>query len=231
MKYTKGFNAKRNIAGTAFVSIIACCLLIIGGAAWFALSTYQKKDSTPDITNNEYSSSTPSYTESVPQTTKKEENVAQSIEKEPYTSQSIVSETTEKAIIFNMPVEGEIIKEFSTKQLQFSETFGDMRLHTGTDIACKAGTRVSACADGEVKLLEKSSEYGNILTINHGNGIVIKYSALDKITLNIGDKVNAGDIIGVSTGIPSECIEKEHIHIEVFKNEKAVPLSEIIDTE
>lgn len=231
MKYTKGFNTKRNIAGTAFVSIIACCLLIIGGAAWFALSTYQKKDTTPDITKNEYSSNSPSYTESEPQIPLKEESVAESVENEPYTSQSTVSEPKEKAVIFNMPVEGEIIKDFSSNQLQFSETFGDMRLHTGIDIACKAGTRVSACADGEVQLLEKSSEYGNILTINHGNGIIIKYSALDKITLDVGDKVTAGDIIGVSSTVPSECSEKEHIHIEIFKNEKAVPLSEIIDTE
>ena len=125
-----------------------------------------------------------------------------------------------------MPVGGEVIKDYSEKQLQSSATYGDMRIHTGIDIACEDGTSVSAAGDGKVTAFEESSSLGTTVTIDHGNGITTKYAALKNVKVKEGDKVTAGDIIGTVTTVPGECADQSHLHFEVFKNgHSAAPLS------
>ena len=129
---------------------------------------------------------------------------------------------------FMKPAEGEILKDFSDKNLQYSKTFGDMRLHNGIDIACKKGTAVSVCGDGVILTVEKSSLYGNVVTIDLGNGLSAKYCSLDNVKFKEGDQVKLGDILGNTTTIPAECDDKEHLHFEVYKNGTAVsPLKEL----
>ncbi len=129
---------------------------------------------------------------------------------------------------FTKPCEGEIIKDFSTEELQYSKTFGDMRLHSGIDIACKKGTSVSAAGNGKILTIEENSQYGNIVTLDLGNNMTAKYSSLDDIKVKEGDTVKAGDIIGVTATIPAECNDEDHLHFEVFKNGVAVaPFEEL----
>ena len=119
-----------------------------------------------------------------------------------------------------MPVVGEIIKNHSDTELQYSATYGDMRLHTGIDIACKNGTFVSSCAAGTVTDIIEDSVLGNCVVIDHGNSITVKYASLEDIKVKKGDKVNIGDIIGSVGTIPSECSDETHLHIEVTKDGK-----------
>ena len=51
---------------------------------------------------------------------------------------------------------------------------------------------------------------------------VIKYASIDNLKFKIGDAVKSGDIIGTVGSIPAECEDKEHIHIEVYKDSKPV---------
>lgn len=235
MKYSQGYSAKKRKMGTGFYMVIACCLLIIGASSWFALSNYAKEETTPELQNSsEYKDKISSYTESKPQENVSSvpstptEDVAENVSSEPYSSeQSIVAEES-KTKVFTMPVEGEIIKDFSDTQLQYSSTYSDMRLHLGIDIACENGTAVSACSDGKVLSVENTSYLGNTVLIDHNNGIVIKYASLENVKLKSGDKVSVGDIIGNIGTVPSECSDKSHLHIEVIKNEKNVPPLDVI---
>lgn len=235
LKYSQGFSTKKNKLGTGFYAVIACCLLIIGAAAWFALSNYTNDDTIPEIQNNsEYQDENSSYTENnkeeLTQSGPSEplEDVGEKVENEPYSSELTTSETKKEIKAFTIPVEGRIIKEYSDTQLQYSATYGDMRLHSGIDIACAKGTSVSACSDGTVVSIENSAELGNIIMIDHGDNIIIKYASLDNIKLKSGDKVEVGDIIGTIATIPSECKDENHLHIEVIKNEKTVSPLEIL---
>ena len=124
--------------------------------------------------------------------------------------------------VFSMPIHGEKIKGHSSDELQFSKTYGDMRLHTGIDFKVNKGTAVSACADGVVENIELNTTMGNVVTIDHKNGITIKYAGIENLTVDQGDSVKAGDIIGTVGTIPGECMDKEHLHFEVFKNEESV---------
>ena len=223
MKYSEYTSKPKFKGSAAFYIIIACCLLALGGASWFAASSISRR-------NND-SSSAPSQISEPPQSSIPDsqpepsstvsENVGKNVSDEPYSSaESTASKTESKPQkkVFTMPVQGDIIKKYSDKELQFSATSSDMRIHTGLDIACADGTSVSACGDGKVLSVEETAFLGNVVTIDHGDGITTKYAALKDIKVKAGAKVTAGDIIGAVTSVPGECADQSHLHLEVYKD-------------
>lgn len=222
MKYSEYTSKPKFKGSAAFYIIIACCLLALGGASWFAASSISRR-------NND--SGTPSEISEPPQSSPPEsiaepsgtvsEDVGKAVSDEPYSSAESTESKTEskpQKKVFTMPVQGDIIKKYSDKELQFSATYGDMRIHTGLDIACADGTAVSACGDGKVLAVEETAFLGTVVTVDHGEGITTKYAALKDIKVKAGDKVTAGDIIGSVTNIPGECADQSHLHLEAYKD-------------
>lgn len=88
--------------------------------------------------------------------------------------------------------------------------------HTGIDIRATTGSNVYATASGKVIKAGWNTAYGNMIIIDHGNGITSLYGHASKLVVKVGDTVNQGDIImkagstGYSTG--------PHLHFEVRKN-------------
>ena len=87
--------------------------------------------------------------------------------------------------------------------------------HTGIDIMYPKGTQIYAAKSGVVVVSEKKTTgYGNRIVINHGNGYATLYAHCSELLVNVGETVNAGDIIakvgttGRSTG--------NHLHFEVI---------------
>lgn len=240
MKYSESPNKNKKAVNTGLYVTIALCLLIVGGAAWFALSSSNQAESkTPSDTSNNnqvYSDKQSSYNENNNDSymeppvisSNMSTPAAESVSSEPYASQNSDSS---QITAFIMPVQGDIIKKHSDKELQFSATYGDMRLHNGVDIAASIGTSVSACCDGVIEKIELNTGYGNIITIDHKNGITVKYASLDNLKVEEGDSVKAGDIIGTVGSVPAECMDKEHLHLEVLKNGKSVSPLEALGLE
>ena len=92
--------------------------------------------------------------------------------------------------------------------------------HSGTDVAVPAGTKVLATARGIVAAAERDGWYGNVVKIDHGNGIMTWYGHLQAFLVKPGDVVERGDAIGKcgSTGRSTG----PHVHYEVHVNGKAV---------
>ena len=230
MKYSEAPNKNKKAVNTGLYVIIALCLLIIGGAAWFAISANDsdEKNSSSDLSseNRVYSEPDTSYNDNGNQSIMEPPMIssdvstptADSVSSEPYSSKSETDDS--KPLVFTMPVQGEIIKKHSENELQFSKTYGDMRIHTGVDIAAKIGTHVSACCDGVVESIAPNTTLGTIVTIDHKNGIIIKYASLDNLKIQVGSQVKSGDIIGTVGTVPAECMDGEHLHLEVLKNGK-----------
>lgn len=88
--------------------------------------------------------------------------------------------------------------------------------HSGTDIAAPAGTQIKAAADGTVSFAGVNGGYGNLVIIDHGNGIQTYYGHCSKIYVSKGDTVSAGDVIAAvgSTGYSTG----NHLHFEIRKN-------------
>jgi murein DD-endopeptidase MepM/ murein hydrolase activator NlpD len=110
---------------------------------------------------------------------------------------------------------------------QRSDPFtGARAFHEGLDFVAEAGTPVVAAAAGVVAASELQSEYGNIIEVDHGNGLTTRYAHLSKRLVNVGDVVFKGHQIaevgstGRSTGA--------HLHFEVRNQGQAVDPSKFL---
>jgi murein DD-endopeptidase MepM/ murein hydrolase activator NlpD len=111
---------------------------------------------------------------------------------------------------------------------QRSDPFtGARAMHEGLDFVAETGTPVVAAAAGIVAVSEQQNEYGNIVEIDHGNGLSTRYAHLSKRLVKVGDVVFKGHQIaevgstGRSTGA--------HLHFEVRNQGQAVDPTKFLD--
>ncbi|WP_283738716.1 M23 family metallopeptidase [Chelatococcus albus] len=71
-----------------------------------------------------------------------------------------------------------------------------LALHTGLDFRADAGSLVSATAPGTVVTAEYSGGYGNLVEVDHGNGVTTRYAHLSAIDVTPGDRLSRGDPVG-----------------------------------
>ena len=92
--------------------------------------------------------------------------------------------------------------------------------HTGLDIACGLGTPIKVTSDGTVTSAAYSGAYGNLVKVNHGNGIETWYAHTSKMYVKPNQTVKAGDIIAAvgSTGNSTG----PHLHLEIRVNGQTV---------
>ena len=226
MKYYKTNKFTKALTSTGFVSMVACALIAVGAIAWFTLSRDESIAKTPS--QNDKTSSYPdidsSYNSNVNIKEENEapvEDVAESEKEVPYEEQSEVEKVQEE-ITYILPVKGKILKNYSDSALQYSATYGDMRLHTGIDIECPKGTNILSVSSGTVKSVVEDASLGRVITIEYAKSITVKYCGMGSVNVVEGDAVRTGDVIGTSGDIPSECTDNPHIHIEVFIDGKSI---------
>lgn len=101
---------------------------------------------------------------------------------------------------------------------QFTSPFGQRwgRLHAGVDMSLPEGTPYHAAKAGVVKLARWHGGYGNAVIIDHGGGIETVYGHSSKILVKEGQKVEAGQVIGLigNTGYSFGA----HLHFEIHIN-------------
>jgi murein DD-endopeptidase MepM/ murein hydrolase activator NlpD len=109
------------------------------------------------------------------------------------------------------PVEGGVGSGFGFRSDPFT---GRAALHTGLDFPTESGTVVHAAAGGVVLSSDYHPEYGHLVEIDHGNGLVTRYAHNSKVLARAGDLIRRGQAIsevgtsGRSTG--------PHLHFEVL---------------
>ena len=105
--------------------------------------------------------------------------------------------------------------------------YGGKRRHTGVDIKNGPGTEVYAAFDGLVVQSGTFSGYGKCITLRHTNGLETRYSHNSKNYVSVGDKVKAGQVIGIvgRTGRATT----EHLHFETRVAGKAFDPSYVFD--
>lgn len=97
---------------------------------------------------------------------------------------------------------------------RFGQQYG--YYHTGLDIATATGTPIQCCADGTVTYAGYHYSYGNLLIINHANGVQTYYAHCSQLYVSVGDTVGQGQTIATigSTGNSTG----PHLHLEVRVN-------------
>lgn len=109
------------------------------------------------------------------------------------------------------PIEGEnlLTSNFGPRSDPFT---GATAMHAGMDFRSPNGTPVRAAGLGRVVTAEASGGYGNLVELDHGQGIVTRYAHLSEISVSRGQMVPAGGVVGLvgSTGRSTG----PHLHYE-----------------
>ena len=97
---------------------------------------------------------------------------------------------------------------------------GRPALHTGIDFHGETGTQVTSTAAGTVTIANRDGGYGNMVEVDHGNGLVTRYAHLAAVLVAKGRHVEPGDPVGLvgSTGRATG----PHLHYETRVNGEPV---------
>lgn len=123
------------------------------------------------------------------------------------TSQNVSFANKAIGVSLARPISGTITSRFGKRS---------RGMHTGLDIATTKGTPIGAAAAGTVTYAGPKGTYGNLVVVDHGNGVQTYYAHCDSVCCSAGQKVSQGQIIsrvgttGNSTG--------PHLHLEIRIN-------------
>lgn len=113
---------------------------------------------------------------------------------------------------------GKINNEFGFRRNPFGgRTY---EFHAGMDIDGERGDNVLAPANGVVTKAGWQGGYGNMIEIDHGNGLTTRYGHLSKIEVAVGDEIGRGMLIGYvgSTGRSTG----PHLHYELRLEDRPI---------
>lgn len=161
-----------------------------------------------NTTVNETVESSSANTNTVENTTSKETEKTQNV----------------KELIFQKPVEGEIVREFAQDNLVYSETLEEWVTHNGIDIKADKTTVVKAAEAGVVKSIKNDPRYGLTIVIEHDDVYQTVYSNLLTSEFVVeGETVEKGQSIGtVGNSAVFEIADEPHLHFEILKDAIAV---------
>ena len=97
---------------------------------------------------------------------------------------------------------------------------GRPAMHKGLDFAGKEDGNIIVTASGVVSWADNRYGYGQLIEVNHGDGLKTRYGHNKKLLVNVGDVVTKGQVIakmgstGRSTG--------PHVHYEILHNNKQI---------
>ncbi|WP_420843680.1 M23 family metallopeptidase [Marinobacter salexigens] len=95
---------------------------------------------------------------------------------------------------------------------------GKRTWHAGVDLAGKDGSDIISVAGGVVTYASARNGYGNLVEVDHGDGLVTRYAHSKTIKVKVGDVVQKGQVLALmgSTGRSTG----PHVHFEVIRNGK-----------
>ena len=103
-----------------------------------------------------------------------------------------------------------------------TSNFGDGRNHSGLDIDLQVWDTVVSAFDGVVRIARTHGGYGRVVVVRHYNGLETLYAHLHRIKVVTGQKVGAGELLGL--GGSSGRSSGSHLHFEArFKGKPLNP--------
>jgi len=117
-----------------------------------------------------------------------------------------------------MPTKGWLTSAFA--RMRVHPILHETRAHEGIDLVAPAGSPIEAPAKGRIIFAGWEAGYGNLVTIDHGFGVVTRFAHASRLLVKVGQIVNRGDRIGLvgSTGLSTG----PHLHYEVHVNGRPV---------
>ena len=127
----------------------------------------------------------------------------------------------EKGLLW--PVSGDVILKFSMGNTVYFKTLAQYKCNPAVIIASEEGTNVKEAADGTVTKVSHSDELGNTVTVDIGSGYTLTYGQLKDISVQEGQTVKEGDIIG-KVAKPTKYYSEEgsNLYFQVMEKDKSV---------
>jgi murein DD-endopeptidase MepM/ murein hydrolase activator NlpD len=117
-----------------------------------------------------------------------------------------------------------VILVLAPDSCDFVSPYTGYRYHYGVDIKLYKGDEVKSAFEGVVRIAQYDGDYGKVVVVRHQNGLETLYAHLSKLNVKEGDKIEAGDVVGLggSTGRSTG----SHLHFEArYKGEPIDPNS------
>ena len=114
------------------------------------------------------------------------------------------------SIFFFTPLRGKI-----------SQSFNADTEHFGVDIVANRNEPIKTTLDGTVIFAEWTTDNGYVMYIQHAHNLVSVYKHNSKLMKKVGDRVKAGDSIGI-IGDTGESSEGPHLHFELWQDGKPI---------
>ncbi len=220
----KNENKSRWQNSKIFYAVVMSLVIAIVGVASVIYNLSKVKNILPDTGEIGYYS-----------VTSKEKTTAEHIANKPQTGvpdNRDTTETTAERTTANdlnrpytgkylLPLNSTVSKSFSDGNMVFSKTMNDWRTHDGIDIKGNIGDNAVAINDGKVTAVYNDALWGDVIEIEHGNGLKAKYCGI-KSELKADATVKQGQVIGTVTQIPIEKEDGVHVHLETSVEDKAV---------
>lgn len=125
------------------------------------------------------------------------------------------------------PVTGNVIMDYSMDKAVYFETLAQYKYNPAVLIAGEPGANVLSAAKGVVKEIIENEETGLTLTMSIGGDYTLVYGQLKDCTLEAGDKVAEGDIIGkIAEPTKYYVVEGSNLYFEVL--EKGEPVNPML---
>jgi murein DD-endopeptidase MepM/ murein hydrolase activator NlpD len=112
-----------------------------------------------------------------------------------------------------LPIAGaELTSSFGNRLDPFAHTHA---FHAGLDFAARTGTPIASAAGGVVSFAGFKHDFGGVVEIDHGNGLVTRYAHASELLVRAGQVVTPGERIAIvgSTGRSTG----PHLHFEVLR--------------
>ena len=133
--------------------------------------------------------------------------------------------------IFVVPMKNATIsKDYSAKELQYNDTLKQWEIHKAIDFIAGEDLSVLAINDGVISNVYSNYLEGTVVEITHSNGLVSIYKSLSEANVKTGDKVSAGQKIGIAgETMAQELNSGKHLHLEMLKNGTKINPNDYLD--
>lgn len=123
-----------------------------------------------------------------------------------------------------------LAKDYCPDNVVYNQSLKKWTPHKNVDLVVEDASSVFAVLDGVVTNIQKDYMKGTIVTVDHGNGLVTKYSSLaEDVNVTLNGKVTRGQVIGKATKTPEEELMGPRLNFAVFEDGKAVDPNNYLD--
>lgn len=129
------------------------------------------------------------------------------------------------------PVAGNVIIPYSMDTTVYFETLDQYQCNPALYIKAEKGTEIKAVFGGTVSSVTKSDRYGNVITVDMGNGYKMSYGQLSDIPYKKGDVVSGGSVLGkIAEPTDYFMLEGSHLYMKMTLNGKEVNPTEYLES-